>query len=96
VGNGIGAFMECLGILTKVSIWTTLGCAYFTSRIYKQLFVKRTELKEALGIDTKSQFSHLDLIEFLIVIITIEHGMMVFQMILEFWFSEMPEAVITG
>jgi hypothetical protein len=35
VGNGIGAFMDCLDILTKVSIWTNIGGIYFTSKIYK-------------------------------------------------------------
>jgi hypothetical protein len=49
-----------------------------------------------LGISTDKQFSHLDLIEFLIVIIVIEHSMMIFQMILGFAISEVPEVVING
>jgi hypothetical protein len=68
--------MDCLDILTKVSIWTTLGCVYFTSKIYKKMFVKPEQLN-IFGKPDES-ISGLNLIDFLIIIVSIEHLMMIF------------------
>jgi len=79
VGNGIGAYIDCIDILVKTSIWTNLGCVYFTSKIYRKLFVKPVFTEGIFSVEPEvSEYTHLDLIEFLIVIIVIEHVMMIF------------------
>ena len=78
VGNGIGAYMDTLDILCKFSIWTNLGCVYFTSRVYRQLFVKPDQVGfEQLG-PPEEPVTYLNLIQFLVVVVVLEHFMMMF------------------
>ena len=39
VSNGIGNFMDCFEILTKLSIITNCGTIFYTSRRFRKIFV---------------------------------------------------------
>jgi hypothetical protein len=42
VGNGIGSFMDCLEILTKISIMSNCAMLFWTSKYFRALFVSVT------------------------------------------------------
>ena len=39
VGNGIGTFMDCIEILTKISIMSNCALLFWTSKYFKALFI---------------------------------------------------------
>jgi len=80
VGNGIGSFMDCLEILTKISIMSNCAMLFWTSKYFKALFVS---VPGPGGKDEK--FEHVDAItknytltDFLQLIIYVEHIIILF------------------
>jgi anoctamin-10 len=43
VGNGIGSFMDCLQILTQLSIISNCALLFWTSKYFHMLFVSKKE-----------------------------------------------------
>lgn len=55
VGNGIGSFMDCLEILTKISIMSNCAMLFWTSKYFKALFVS----VYAPGTAPEKKFEHV-------------------------------------
>jgi hypothetical protein len=43
VGNGIGTFMDCLDILTKISVMSNCALLFWTSKYFHALFVSAAD-----------------------------------------------------
>lgn len=79
VGNGIGTFMDCLEILTRISIMSNCAMLFWTSKYFRALFVSK-------GRDSELQFEHIKpitgnytLTDFLKLVIYVEHVIILFQ-----------------
>jgi hypothetical protein len=55
VGNGIGSFMDCLEILTKISIMSNCAMLFWTSKYFRALFVSVKPV-DATGV----KFEHIE------------------------------------
>jgi hypothetical protein len=80
VGNGIGSFMDCLEILTKISIMSNCAMLFWTSKYFKALFVS---VKPTDG--SIDKFEHIEsitknytLTDFLSLVIYVEHAIILF------------------
>jgi hypothetical protein len=80
VGNGIGSFMDCLEILTKISIMSNCAMLFWTSKYFKALFVS----VPGPG-DATPSFEHISSItknytmtDFLQLVIYVEHVIILF------------------
>lgn len=56
VGNGIGSFMDCLEILTRLSIMSNCAMLFWTSKYFKALFVSAPGPNNAKS----TQFEHIE------------------------------------
>lgn len=81
VGNGIGSFMDCLEILTKISIMSNCAMLFWTSKYFKALFVS----VYAPGTAPEKKFEHVTamtenytLTDFLQLVIYVEHVIILF------------------
>jgi len=81
VGNGIGSFMDCLEILTKISIMSNCAMLFWTSKYFKALFVS----SGPLGFEKSAGFDHVTAIttdytmtDFLQLVIYVEHIIILF------------------
>ena len=89
--------MDCLDVITKLSIFSNVGILFWTSKHFKEIFVsknyelefKRDSAVEPITVD----FSPLD---FLKSLIYIEHILIIFQILLHIKVSGKPEWVIKG
>ena len=88
VSNGIGHFMDCFEILTKLSIITNCGTIFFTSRRFRKIFVKSHENGEAI--------TSWNLTQFLIFLLIVEHVLMILQMFFGAVINDAPDFVIEG
>ena len=88
VSNGIGSFMHCFEILTKLSIITNCGTIFFTSRRFRKLFVGDGGNKDAI--------TAWDLTQFLVFLLLVEHLLMITQMFISLVIQEAPDFVIEG
>ena len=81
--------MDCLTVLAQLAIMVNAGIIYFTSKTYRKLFTK--------GPDQVSDFvSDWSLLEFLIMMIIIEHILLVVMIFVEQAIPDVPEQVIQG
>lgn len=84
VGNGIGTFMDCIEILTKISIMSNCALLFWTSKYFKALFVSASISGDTSSID-KGSFEGVKSIthdwtptDFLKALIYVEHGIILF------------------
>ena len=68
--------MNCLDILAQLSVMINAGVVFFTSKIYRDMFVEG-ETK------TKGSLQTFDLIGFLILVIGIEHLLLIVKIFIE-------------
>ena len=81
VGNGIGSFMDCLEILTKISIMSNCAMLFWTSCYFKALFGSVTKecLKKDENFETlTSETLKMSLTDFLQIVIYVEHVIILF------------------
>ena len=94
VGNGIGAFMDCIDILVRISIMSNCALLFWTSRYFAEIFV-------SVGLEDRQKnvtpiTEGWTYIDFLKVIIYVEHAMILFQIFLRQVVDEKPAFVIAG
>lgn len=56
VGNGIGSFMDCIEILTRLSIMSNCAMLFWTSKYFKALFVSNPGPNNVKS----TQFEHIE------------------------------------
>lgn len=80
VGNGIGSFMDCVEILTKISIMSNCAMLFWTSKYFKALFVSvQTPGQVIPKFEHVSSFTkNYTLTDFLQLVIYIEHVIILF------------------
>ena len=83
---GIGSFMYCLSVLTKLSVMTNCGTLFFTSKTFKKIFVAGHGRAITSWTET----------EFLIAVLVVEHILMILQMVVGVAVDEKPEFVTRG
>ena len=57
VGNGIGSFMDCIEILTKISIMSNCALLFWTSKYFRAVFISVPD--EIGGTLSKGSFEHI-------------------------------------
>jgi hypothetical protein len=79
VGNGIGSFMDCLEILTKISIMSNCAMLFWTSKYFKALFVSvKTPGKDEKFEHINAITKNFTLTDFLSLVIYVEHVIILF------------------
>lgn len=89
VSNGIGSWMICLQTLAQISIFMNCYTVFFTSKIYHKIFVEGDE-------ETKTITVGWDAVKFLMLVIIVEHGLLLFKIFLEQTIEDCPEFVVKG
>ena len=89
VSNGIGSWMLCLQTLSQLSIFMNCFTVYFTSKVYYKLFVEGDEEIQTLT-------AGWDAVKFLLLVIIVEHGLLLFKIFLEQTIEDCPDFVVKG
>ena len=93
---GIGTWIDCISCLTQLSIITNAAQIYFTSSIYKKMFVIDNnddyhELHENIHHNIA-----LTLVQFLIFVVLLEHILLILKTFIEQTIDDTPDFVVTG
>lgn len=90
VGNGIGSFMECIEILTQLSVISNCALLFFTSKYFHLLFVSAkiessNSMTNADILKTNPELGNVHSItegwtqtDFLKALVYVEHGCILF------------------
>ena len=79
--------MICLQTLAQISIFMNCYTVFFTSKIYHKIFVEGDE-------ETKTITVGWDAVKFLMLVIIVEHGLLLFKIFLEQTIEDCPEFVV--
>ena len=102
VSNGIGTFMDCLQILTQISIMSNCALLFWTSRYFRATFISKFD---CWGTETrgKIQFFHVNAVttewtpvDYLKVVVYIEHVIILFQIIVQQASTDVTPYIIRG
>jgi len=86
VSSGIGNFMNCLDILTKLSVITNCLIIFFTSTTFREIFTRGSH----------RSYTDWTVTKFLIIIVITEHVLMLVQMGINIFIDDKPEFVKVG
>jgi hypothetical protein len=87
ISNGIGNFMQCLQIICQLAIMVNAGIIYFTSRTYRYILV---------GGNPEVMSQGWDLVQYLILVIAIEHILLLLKIFIEQGIEDTPHEVVKG
>ena len=87
VSDGIGNWMQCIQVLSQLSIIVNCAVVYFTSHYYKKMFVRG---QKTAGVPFIAPEEDWDYKEFLVLVLAVEHGMMILKIILEQVIDDTP------
>lgn len=93
VSNGIGSFLSCLQILCQISIMVNSGIIYFTSKTIRLHFVQNDPDLEQ---DVDLLVSGWQIVNFLILVVVIEHAMLILKIFFEQVIDDIPDFVVQG
>lgn len=102
VGNGIGSFMDCLEILTQLSVISNCALLFWTSKYFKLLFVSAGNEDATIKANNPGLASVKSITEgwtqtdFLKAVIYVEHVIILFQIFLKQVISDVTPKIITG
>ena len=95
VSNGIGTFLNCLQIMTQLSVMINSGIIYFTSRTIKKWFLDNEQHIEKVELHSPINRGW-ELVNFLVLVIVVEHGMLIIKIFVEQVINDTPEFVVHG
>ena len=89
--------MDCLEILTKISIMSNCAMLFWTSKYFKALFVSVGRDRDDLSFEhIKPITGHYTLTDFLKLVIYVEHAIILFQSFMRQIVSEGTPHIIRG
>ena len=89
ISNGIGNFEQCINILSQMSFMVSAGIMYFTASTYKNIFTGKLASEV-------QPIAHWSLVDYLILVITVEHAMLLVKILIEYIIPETPLFVKEG
>lgn len=93
VSDGIGNWLQCIQILSQLSIIVNCAVVYFTSHYYKKMFVASEQVSEVPYIAPRDDWGFKD---FLILVLAVEHGMILIKILVEQLIDDTPFHIAQG